>query len=66
MLKWKALAWSVASQVKDNSARQGSRPRLSESGDGLQGQSGDRQRKGAEPWTRDTSWLRQVLRGILA
>ena len=34
MLKWKALAWNVANQVKDNSARQGSRPRLNESGDG--------------------------------
>lgn len=41
MLKWKALAWNVANQVKDNSARQGSRPRLNESGDGLQRQSGD-------------------------
>lgn len=66
MLKWKALAWNVANQVKDNSARQGSRPRLNESGDGLQRQPGDQQQKGAVPWTRDTSWLRQVLRGILA
>lgn len=66
MLKWKALAWNVANQVKDNSARQGSRPRLNESGDGLQRQSGDWRQEEAAPWTRDTSWLRQVLGGVLA
>ena len=65
MLKWKALAWNVANQVKDNSARQSVRPRLNESGDGLQGQSGDWRQEEAAPWTRDTSWLCQVLGGIL-
>ena len=53
MLKWKALAWNVANQVKDNSARQGSRPRLNESGGGLRWESSDRQQEEAVPYTRD-------------